>query len=305
MKIAISTPAGHTGRKVVALLQAHGGVELILLARSPEKVAVEKKRGAQVFQGDMWFGDYVKGATKGAQAFFVVVPPNIWTDNVMEHYRRIAQNCADAAKENGIDHVVLCSSIGAQHAEGVGPVKGLHVAEHIIKSAVKNVTVLRSGFYMENLMPQIQAIVEQGKIYGTNAPTTEFAWVATQDIAAAAATALTDKKWKGHRTHQLMTARDYSYNDAAHFLTKALGKRIEYVRASNDDARKWYRSVGFSEHMANEFIEMSEALETKLLTHDEPRTAHTPTPTTLETFCETVIAPEYKKAAGKMAGAQA
>ena len=50
MRIAISTPAGHVGRKVVAILQAHGGHELILLARDPAKVATEKARGAQVFQ---------------------------------------------------------------------------------------------------------------------------------------------------------------------------------------------------------------------------------------------------------------
>ena len=304
MRIAISTPAGHVGRKVVALLQAHGGHELILLARDPAKVTTERARGGQVFQGDMWFDDYVKGATRGAQAFLVIVPPNIWTDNVMEHYRRISQNCADAARQNGIDRVVLCSSVGAQHAQGVGPVKGLHVAEQIMKNAVKNVNILRSGFYMENLLAQVQAVVEHGKIYGANSARLEFAWVATQDIAATAAKALADKGWKGHRTTQLIAARDYSFDDAAHFLTRALGRQVQYERASNEDAKKWYRNTGFSEHMANELIEMAEALEKKLLAPDEPRTAHIAAPTTLEEFCGAFIVPEYKKAAERMAGAR-
>jgi uncharacterized protein YbjT (DUF2867 family) len=305
MKIAITSPAGHVGQKVVSILQAQRGHDLILLARDPAKVSAQQARGAQVFQGDLWFADYVKSATKGAECLLVIIPPNIWTDNVAEHYRRIAQNCADAARENGIDRAVLCSSIGAQHAEGVGPVGGLHVAEHIMKSAVKNVTILRSGFYMENLLPQVQAMVEHGRIYGTNSPHLEFAWVAAEDVAAAAAKALVDKKWKGHRTTHLITARDYSFQDVAHFLTQALGREIKYQRASNDDAKKWYRSVGFSEHMANEMIEMAHAAENKLIAPDEPRTAHVAAPTTLDDFCKKTIAPEYRKAAERMAGARA
>jgi len=305
MKIAITSPAGHVGQKVVSILQAQSGHDLILLARDPAKVDTRKERAAQVFQGDLWFADYVKSATRGAESLLVIIPPNIWTDNVAEHYRRIAQNCADAARENGIDRIVLCSSMGAQHAEGVGPVGGLHVAEHIMKSAVKNVTILRSGFYMENLLHQTQVMVEQGRIYGTNSPKLEFAWVATEDVAAVAAKALADKKWKGHKTMHLMAARDYSFQDAAHFLTKALGKEIQYQRASNDDAGKWYRSVGFSEHMANQMIEMADALEKKLLAPDEPRTARAAAPTTLEDFCKKTIAPEYSKAAERMAGARA
>lgn len=304
MKIAITTPAGHIGSKTVAILQGKGH-ELLLLARDTAKVEGQKARGAKVFQGDLWFADYVKGATKGAQAFLVIVPPNIWTDNVMEHYRRIAQNCADAAKENRIARVILCSSIGAEHAEGTGPIKGLHAAEKILKDAAKDLVIFRSGFYMENLMQQLSGIVENGKIYSTLPGGARFQWVATQDIAAEAAKALTDTTSKGHKTIHIAAAREYSYNDAARTLTAALGRQVQYEQASKEDAKKWFMGVGFSEHMADELLEMMDALERKIIAPEKKAAERVTAPTTLEEFCKNTIAPEAKKVAGKMAGARA
>jgi uncharacterized protein YbjT (DUF2867 family) len=295
MKIAITTPAGHIGRQTVAILQKQRGHELILLARDPGKVSEAQKRGAKAFQGDLWFGDYVKEATRGAEALLIVVPPNIWTDNVMEHYRRIVQNCADAARENGIARVVLASSIGAQHAEGTGPVKGLHAGEKILLDAVKNVAILRSAFYMENLMPQLPSIVETGKLYATLPPGVRFQWVATRDIAAEAAKTLTDAGWKGHRVIHIAAAREYSYSDAARILSDALGRHVQYERVSNDDAKKWFRSIGFSEHMAGELIEMTEALEKGMIAPEKKPAAQVKAPTTLEEFAKGTMAPAAEK----------
>jgi len=41
-------------------------------------------------------------------------------------------------KTSGIPHVVLLSSVGAQHAQGTGPIRSLHHAESVIWSAAKN-----------------------------------------------------------------------------------------------------------------------------------------------------------------------
>ena len=52
---------------------------------------------------------------------------------------------------SGLRHVVFLSSLGADVAEGTGPIAGLHAQEQRLRrlSAV-NVLILRAGYFFEN-----------------------------------------------------------------------------------------------------------------------------------------------------------
>ena len=76
MRIAITTPTGNIGRSLTRRLLDQGGHELILLARSPDKLKEEQAKGAKIVQGDLGDAAYVKKATQGADAFFFLCPPN-------------------------------------------------------------------------------------------------------------------------------------------------------------------------------------------------------------------------------------
>ena len=49
MRIAITTPTGNIGRELTKRLLDKGGHELILLARTPDKLTKEQARGAMVY----------------------------------------------------------------------------------------------------------------------------------------------------------------------------------------------------------------------------------------------------------------
>ena len=80
---------------------------------------------------------------------------------------------------------------------------------------------------------------------------------------------------------------------------------MQYERSSAEGAMEWFLSVGFSRHMAEQFIEMYGAIEQRRVAPEEPRTAANTTPTTWEEFTNSAIVPAYHQAAARLAGARA
>ena len=145
VKIAITTPTGNIGRELTQRLLDQGGHELILLARSPDKLKKEQAKGAKVVRADLGDAAAVKKATQGADALFFLCPPSFAVPNYRAYYGQLATNGADAVKANSIKHTVLLSSIGAHLSKGTGPILGLHDAEKIFTQVTQGLTILRPG----------------------------------------------------------------------------------------------------------------------------------------------------------------
>ena len=109
MKIALTAPTGNIGRKLVGELQEDGSHELILLARSPSRLAEEQARGAIVVQGDLQDSAYVESATQGVDSLFWVIPPDLTTTDQPAWYRAVSASGAQAIRANAIRRVVLVS----------------------------------------------------------------------------------------------------------------------------------------------------------------------------------------------------
>ncbi len=77
MKIAITTPTGKNGSALAKrLLDAaeENPLEIVLLARDPQKVLEFTERGAQVEKGNLDDAAFVGRATEGVDALFWVTP---------------------------------------------------------------------------------------------------------------------------------------------------------------------------------------------------------------------------------------
>jgi len=84
---------------------------------------------------------------KGA---YVLLPPNFSSTHVRADNNRRTGTIAAAIEAAGVPHVVLLSSIGAQQAEGTGPVLGLHDAEAVFTRGRAAATFVRAAYFMEN-----------------------------------------------------------------------------------------------------------------------------------------------------------
>src|SRR5258708_32499709 len=67
----------------------------------------------------------------------------------------------------GISHVVLLSSIGAQHPNKTGPIQALHTFEEKLKQVPNlNALFLRPGPFMENFLLLIPLVHSMGFLAG-------------------------------------------------------------------------------------------------------------------------------------------
>jgi uncharacterized protein YbjT (DUF2867 family) len=291
MRIAITTPTGNIGRKLVAELLAKGGHDLILVARHPEKLAAQRSLGVRVVQADLMNADAVVEATKGAEALFWLNPPDMRSEDVLGTIQKLARNAAAAARAHPFKHVVLLSSIGAHLGPGVGPISGLHLAERILGAAAPSLTILRPGYFMENYMMALGSIAEVKSVFLPVSGTASIPMTATADTAAAAARALAGDPPKGVRVVPLHGPRDYTFDDAARLIGEGLGEKVSHVRVSASQAREAMRGLGVSDHVAGVFLEMYEAIDSGRLVAEYPRSAATTTPTRIEDFARQMMAP--------------
>ena len=125
--------------------------------------------------------------------------------------------------------------------------------------------------------------------------------IATKDIARAAAHALAGPTSSRTRILPLHGPRDYSYDEAAGIIGKAIGSPVKHVKVSPEQARQALVGMGLNAAMADLLLEMYAAIESGYLKDDHPRTAQTTTPTTFEEFAKTVLAPALQAAPARAA----
>ncbi len=292
MKIAITTPTGHVGSAVADFLLDFGGdVSVKLLARRPDGLRKYTQRGAQVSIGVQDDADFLTKATQDVDAFFWVTPPAYGSDDFRAFQNRLGKAAATALRANRVARVVNLSSIGAQRASDVGPINGLHDVEELLNDAADNITHLRPGFFFENLLWQVDSIKSQDQISLPISGSQGHPMIATRDIGAFAARRLMDQTWTGRSVQELHGPANLSFNEVAAILSKALNRKIAYVKCDPQDLRQYLLDKAISANMADLMLEMYDALETGRLQAVQPRTAETTTPTTLLEFVQEVIVP--------------
>lgn len=294
MRIAVTGPTGHIGNKIVQILQDMGGNELVLLARNPDKLTTERARGATVIKGDLEDSCFVKRATQNVDSLFWMIPPKADERLFRGYVRKLSENAAFAIRSNRIKRVVFLSSIGAHLAEGCGPVSGLHDGEHILRQVSWNLTILRPAYFMENFLMLLESISELGAFFLPVPGSISFPMIATKDIAEVASRALSDTTWGGLRILPLHGPKDYSFEEAARIIGEGIEREVGFVQVSPDQTRAFLLNKGVSEHMADLYLEMYNAIETGYMRDEFPRGPQTTTPTTLEEFTRQYIVPAVK-----------
>jgi uncharacterized protein YbjT (DUF2867 family) len=295
MKIAITAPTGHIGSRLVENLLNKGGHELTLLCRHPEKVKQFTDKGAKAVQGDLSDGEYVVRATEGADLLFWLTPPKFDEPDFRAYQNRMGDIAAEAVRKNHIQRVVHLSSIGAQHADGTGPIAGLHDIELKLNAAAEDVsgsvTHLRPASFYENYFMSLDGIKSQGAVYMPVPGDARMAMIATRDIGDAAAEVVTDESWSGVNVRDLLGPKDYSFDEVAKIIGDAAGKEIKHVQVPGEAMLQAMQQMGVNENTARVYLEMYEAVPKGLLTPASARDDRSTTSTTFEEFAKQAIVP--------------
>jgi uncharacterized protein YbjT (DUF2867 family) len=294
----ITGATGHTGTIAAQSLLSRGHVVRVV-GRSADRLRHLTSAGAEAFVGDLADAEKLTQAFQGAQGVYVLVPPNITSNDVRSYQEQVNDAVATAVARSQVKFVVALSSIGADKQSGTGPVVGLHNLEqklNRIDSA--NVLHLRAGYFMENTLGQVGAIRAMGFTGGPLRPDLKIAMIATRDIGTVIAEALIQLDFKGKQTRELLGQRDITMVEVAATIGKAIGKPdLSYRQLPDEQFIAAVMQMGMSQNMASLIVEMSGALNSGHMKALEPRSARNTTPTSYETFVAEVFAPAFRQQA--------
>lgn len=294
MSIVINTPTGHIGSRVVEQLLA-AGENVTVLHRNPEKVRALADRGVRVVQGSLEDRAALDQALEGAEALFWLTPPPLRPD-FLTWAVDAARQAATAAKSHGVRRVVVLSSTGAHNGPNPDPVGILLAVEDAFRSALDNVTVLRPGYFMENLLHSVETLA-QGALYHVFPRGTAYPLVATRDIGDKAAEALLDRTWTGHRLFGVHGPAHFSHDDMVAILSEELGHPVKYEQITDEQLRQGMLDSGMPPFLADLYTELYRRGREGYLDAAEPRTAESTTPTTFQEFIREVLRPAIERAA--------
>ena len=246
--------SGNTGSIVADALLTRGKPVRVLV-RDQKKGEAWRKRGAEVAVGTLEDGSALQRAFAGATGAYVLLPPRLQSTTPVEDNRKVARTIADAVRAAKVPHVVLLSSIGAQHERGTGPIKTLHDAERQLAGAGAASTAVRAAYFMENWAMALAAI-GQGTLPTFLPPALRIPMVATRDIGLTAAAALVEGG-KGRQVVELSGPREYSADDVAAALSALTGKQVRAQQTPLDGLVPMFTGMGVAAAVAELFREMN------------------------------------------------
>ncbi len=168
----------------------------------------------------------LEAAFRDSEGVFVMIPPNFAPAPGFPETRGIVAALRLALAAVRPPKVVYLSSIGAQHASGLGVIAQLHILETELGTLPIPQAFIRAAWFLENFQGDVVSAREEKEIATFLAPLDRtFPMIATQDIGALAAKTL-QESWTGNRFLELEGPRRYSMQDAATTLSTLLAKSV-------------------------------------------------------------------------------
>jgi uncharacterized protein YbjT (DUF2867 family) len=284
--IVITAATGRIGSKTAAILLAEAR-KVKLITRDPQKLEKLQNQGALVAVGDMMDPVFLTEAFKGAEAVFLLIPPSSTSANIAEFQQAAGEAQIEAVVNAGVKNVVFISSLGIEASGNGSLVAGLAIQEKRLHALPVDVNVisLRPTGFMENLFSQIRLIKNLNAIYSPLKAELKTGIIATHDIATVAAQKLLTLDFKGKTTLNLLGSRDYSQQEIASIVGRAVGQPdLAYIEVSFEDNRRAMVQNGISESVADALINMIKNINNGLSKVE--RLPENTTPTTLEYFAQ-------------------
>lgn len=241
-RILVTGASGNVGAPLLRRLH-EAGASVRVGARRPD--AGDWPEGVEVVRFDFCDRGSFAPALADVERLFLLRPPAI------SAVETSLLPCIDTAHEAGVEQVVFLSVVGADRARFIPHAK---VEAHLEASAVRTWTFLRAGFFAENLADTYAPdIVADDRIY-LPAGSGRAAFVAAEDLAAVAALALRaplDDPRFDRRALALTGPEALDFDEVAALLSRILGRRIGYQRAS---------AFGFYRHLRARGLARGQAL---------------------------------------------
>ena len=223
--------SGNTGHVVANNLLARGQ-KVRVVGRNAAHLQPLAAKGAETFIADATDAQALAQAFQQADGAYVMIPPNPASNDPLGYASRVGDAIAHAVQNAGTKNVVALSSIGADQPSGIGPVVGLHHLEQKLNQiSGVNVLYLRAGYFMENTLPQVNAIRQMGIPVGALRPDLKVPMIATRDIGNVASDSLLHPTIQRQTNPRIARTTRSQQTDIAAIIGRAIGKPdLKYVQ---------------------------------------------------------------------------
>ncbi|MDK1490397.1 NmrA family NAD(P)-binding protein [Sinorhizobium sp. 7-81] len=244
--LLVTGAAGQLGKLVLDALLASGKArpaDIIATSRATSKLADYAAKGVQTRAAD--FDDPASLAEAFAGADRILI---ISTDTLDRPGKRLQQhlNAVAAARKAGAKHILYTSMPNPETS--VIPFAPDHLGtENAIKATGIPYTILRNGWYMENLFMALPHALETGQWF-SSAGAGRLAHIARSDAAEAAAAALLSSSTES-RTYTLTGAGLHSTDEIAALVASTAGKKLEVVHISDEALAGGLKGAGLPDFL--------------------------------------------------------
>jgi uncharacterized protein YbjT (DUF2867 family) len=169
----------------------------------------------------------------------------------------LESNMIDACREAGVKHIVLNSALGAGDFSKSFPSWHRKV-EDKLKASGLAYTILRPNGFMQNLIAYFApSIREQGAFYQSTG-NAKISHIDLRDIAVAAAKILRSPAQHSGKIVELNGPEALSYAEIAEKISKATGRKVQYVDIPPDAQRKALLDMGMPDFLITALLELQE-----------------------------------------------
>ena len=248
-KILVTGATGTIGSEVIKQLSSKQA-DIRAAVHSISKAENLKEYNEQVVELDYNKPETFETALKGIEKVFCLV---------MAHpaVGKVSKTFAEAAKKEGVKHLVKLSAYGADAGETFILAANHRLSEKAIEESGIAFTHLRPNVFMQNFINYYGTnIKSEGKLHLPHGDA-GVGFIDTRDVAAAAAEVLTSDGHEG-KAYTLTGPESISYYDAVKILSEAAGKTICYVDVPKNSAIKEMKNNGAPGFMIKVWINMAD-----------------------------------------------
>jgi uncharacterized protein YbjT (DUF2867 family) len=302
----VTGATGHTGTVIAKRLLARWK-RVRVVGRNMERLSSLVSLGAEPFTADITNKEAIARAFSGAEAAYVMIPPDLANSDYAAYQDKVTEAIASALEREGPAQVVVLSSFGADKPDKTGPIAGLHrLEERLNRISGLNALYLRAGYFMENTLPQAGVIQQMGATAGPLNAGLKVPMIATRDIGAFAADELLRLEFRGHQTQELLGERDLTMTEVAAIIGQAIGRpELQYHQITYEQFRGFLAQMGASQRTADMMAEMAEAQNSGRVRALEARSQRNTRPTSYEQFVREEFVPAYQASAAGVTSAGA
>jgi len=246
--ILITGASGNAGGAVLReVLKIGSGARAMY--RSKEDSA-KVPQGATAVIADFADQQSLSRALEGIDTVYLVCSP-------VRELVELESNMIDASHKAGVKHIVLNSALGAGDFAKSFPSWHRKV-EDKLKGSGMDFTILRPNGFMQNLISYFAPSIRAEGAFYQSTGSAKVSHIDVRDIAVAAAKILSSPAHHSGKIYELNGPEALSYAEIAEEISKATGRKVQYVDIPANAQRKALLDMGMPDFLVTALLELQE-----------------------------------------------